>query len=386
MESLKPILLCVVLAGVGYGVYIALNHAPPPEPPLTSAPEWGKGPSVETGTPAGGSVDATKPASAKSGADSLPMRGASILEKVQQSNSGSASSSSPNSRASNSSVAAPSVSLPFGVGSSGLGAAGAQSSKNDSVAINRSTADAAAAPGTAGVAAPYVAAPPSANSVDAVARHEFASAMRSAQTLANDGKLVEALRELSRWYDHPAIAAEEQGPLLEMLSQLAGSVIYSQQHLLVPAYQVQPGDTLETVAMQYQVPWQLLAKINGIQNSRALTPGEKIKVLRGPFNAQLNCQQDCLALFVDGLYAGRFPIQGSRTLTKPDGSYPVAKFAADNPANSIRRPYISLGGDLYLFAPDAASPPTAGALGMGQRDMEDVFDMLSERSKVTIRR
>ena len=32
MESLKPILLLVVLAGVGYGVYVALNHAPAPEP------------------------------------------------------------------------------------------------------------------------------------------------------------------------------------------------------------------------------------------------------------------------------------------------------------------------------------------------------------------
>ncbi len=29
MESLKPLLLLVVLGGVGYGVYVALNQAPP---------------------------------------------------------------------------------------------------------------------------------------------------------------------------------------------------------------------------------------------------------------------------------------------------------------------------------------------------------------------
>jgi len=366
MESLKPILLCVVLAGVGYAVYIALNHAPPPEPALSNAPEWGK-PSVDMGTPS--SAKPAGPASA------LPTRNANAVEKGQQSGTSS--------RMSSSTVAgAPSVSLPFGIGSSSLAAP--QSAKQDSGSVNAQSMP---------TADPFSAAPMSFSSApsvpsnrDLITRHKFESAMRAAQTMASEGKLVEALRELSSWYDHPAVAPDEQGPLIDLLGQLAGSVIYSQQHLLIPGYTVQPGDTLETIALQYQVPWQLLAKINGIQNPRALAPGETLKVIRGPFNAQLNCQQNTLALFVDGLYAGRFPMQGGQTLTKPDGPYAVAKFAADNPVNSSRRPYISLGGDLYLFVPDNTTPPSTGSLGISQRDMEDVFDMLSERSRITIRR
>jgi LysM repeat protein len=331
MESLKPILLCVVLVGVGYGVYIALNHAPPPEPALSNAPEWGK-PSVEIGKPV-----TPKPVDGStSSAATIPQAGAAT---------GATQSASPS---------PPTVSLPFGIGSASLGAASQNTKGSDPLA-------------NPGLLQPNAAPAPQAGGVDPLTRHEFEAAMRSAQTMANEGKLVEALRELSRWYDHPAVAPEEQVALVDMLGQLAGSVIYSQQHLLIPAYQVQAGDTLETIAMQYQVPWQLLAKINGIQSPRALTPGEPLKVIRGPFNAQLNCQQDYLALFVDGLYA-------------------VAKFAADNPTNASRRPYISLGGDLYLFVPDNSTPPATGSLGISQRDMEDVFDMLSERSKVTIRR
>ena len=89
-------------------------------------------------------------------------------------------------------------------------------------------------------------------------------------------------------------------------------VIYSREHWLAPPYVVTPGDTLETVAQQYQVPWQLLAKINGIDKPNGVIPGEKLKVVRGPFQAQLNRQRDTITLFADGLYAGRFKVQGER--------------------------------------------------------------------------
>ena len=85
-------------------------------------------------------------------------------------------------------------------------------------------------------------------------------------------RLVEALSELSKWYDHPALSAGEQTQLVELLGQLAGTVIYSHDAWLGPPYVVQAGDTLESVGQQCQVPWQLLAKINGIENPRQLAP------------------------------------------------------------------------------------------------------------------
>ncbi len=144
------------------------------------------------------------------------------------------------------------------------------------------------------------------------------------------------------------------------------------------------GDSLESIAQQYQVPWQLLAKINGIQNSNGLMPGEKLKIVHGPFQALLNVQQGWLALFVDGLYAGRFRVQTIGPLVKPDGAYPVAKFSTEQAGAGSQAPYISLGGDLHLRVPDDALPPGVTAVRISRQDMSDVFDMLSERSQVTI--
>ncbi len=203
----------------------------------------------------------------------------------------------------------------------------------------------------------------------------------------NRGQLVEALRELSRWYDQAVVPPEDQPHLIDLLGQLAGTVIYSRDAWLAPPYEVRAGDTLETIAQQYQVPWQLLAKINGLQNVDSVMPGQKLKIIRGPFQAQLNVQQGWLALFVDGLYAGRYQVQVSGPLAKPDGDYPVVKFSPEQagvgPANA---PYISLGGDLHLRVPEDALPPGVNAVRISRQDMNDVFDMLTDRSQITIRR
>ena len=45
-------------------------------------------------------------------------------------------------------------------------------------------------------------------------------------------------------------------------------MIYSTEHQLEPARVVKPGETLDTIAKEYNVPSQLLAKINGIPADR----------------------------------------------------------------------------------------------------------------------
>jgi hypothetical protein len=217
-------------------------------------------------------------------------------------------------------------------------------------------------------------------------RHEFESSMRRAQSAIQRNQLVDALRDLSNWYDHPAVPTDRQRELDDLLSQLAGTVIYSREHWLVAAHVVRPGETLGTIAEQQQVPWQLLAKINGINDPNTLAPGEQLKIVNGPFHAQLNRDHNRLALFVDGLYAGRFDVQTAADVAQAEGTFPVTKFAADHPSNSLRQPYISLGGNLFLRLPDGGPAPQSGAMHIGQRDLNDVFDILSDRSQVTIRR
>ena len=51
--------------------------------------------------------------------------------------------------------------------------------------------------------------------------------------------------------------------------------------------------------MQYNVPVQLLQKINGIENPDVLLPGSELKVLRGPFEAEVDLQAQQLTVFLD---------------------------------------------------------------------------------------
>lgn len=350
MESLKSILLLVVLSGVGYGVYVALNHAPPPEPPTSLAPEWNPGGSDAKAPPAG--VPASNPwLAAPSGTGQmdtaprdpvLPARGDQMTSSGPRGTAGSPPS-----------VASPAQGIPSSAAPEQTASAGGQSTIDPQMQ----------------------------------ARFEYETSMRAAQTLASQGKLTEALRELSPWYGHAAVPPEEQTRLVDFLGQLAGTVIYSRKSFLAAPYTVLAGDSLESIAAQHQVPWQLLAKINGLDNPSNLMPGQQLKVVHGPFTAQLtqeNAGRAWLALFVDGLYAGRFQVQGQ--WNKPDGTYPVVKFPAGQPGGSpMTRPYISLGGDLHLCLPDDVHNPEQ-AVSISPQDMSDVFDILSERSQVTIRR
>ena len=80
MESLKPILLLIVLSGVGYGVYVALNHAPAPEP-TSGATTDGNPAANQSGSPStrDNHEDAPVPA-AKSGSSGAGLGMSGILK------------------------------------------------------------------------------------------------------------------------------------------------------------------------------------------------------------------------------------------------------------------------------------------------------------------
>ncbi len=231
----------------------------------------------------------------------------------------------------------------------------------------------------------------------------FAAALEQVRHELDAGRLSEAHYQLSRWYDDPNLTPPEQQHLTELLDQLAGTVIYSTQNLIEPACEVQPGETLERIAERYNVPWQLLAKINGIDDPNSLRPGERLKVVRGPFSAVVSLDKRTLTLMLNNAYAGRFPIGVGQDFPPPEGQYFVNEKLVDpiyygpgrtiergDPANPLGRRWLGLGGQIGIHGTN--DPRTIGQTGvpgsisLADRDVDDVFDILSEGSKVVIRR
>jgi lipoprotein-anchoring transpeptidase ErfK/SrfK len=184
---------------------------------------------------------------------------------------------------------------------------------------------------------------------------------------------------------------------------LAGVVVYSREHLLEPRHVVAQGETLQAIAEHYQVPPQLLAKINGISNPLYLPTGTQLKVVKGPFDAVVDKSRRQLTLFLDqGMYAGSFNVGFGRDLLLPNGRYTVraktenpvfqstdGMIAADDPANPLGERWIDLGNQQGIHGTNdplsLGRDDARGCIRMAPDEIADVYDILSVGSQVEIR-
>jgi len=220
----------------------------------------------------------------------------------------------------------------------------------------------------------------------------FATAWSDAHDKLSAGRYAEALTALSVWYDDPSLGLEESHRLEDLLGQLAGTVIYSQQDLLLPPHVVAPGETLPAIAAQLGVSWQLLAKINGVSDPMQLVPGEHLKLIGGPFDAVVSVARRRISLQVGGAYAGSFPVSvGREFLPRVGSALPVADVRRDPsaPAPAPAGPAILLADGLSIQAADDPAAITEdnapASLVVSVRDLTELLDILGPGSRVLIR-
>ena len=230
----------------------------------------------------------------------------------------------------------------------------------------------------------------------APAANAFATAWGDAHEKLTAGRYAEALAALSVWYDDPSLSLEESQRLEDLLGQLAGTVVYSRDHLLLPPHVVQANETLPAIAAPLGVSWQLLAKINGVPGPDQLIVGEHLKVIRGPFDAVVSVSRRRLSLQLGGNYAGSFQVVvGRQLLTRVGGSLGVVDVRRSDsiPVTPVGQPATRRGivlddGMLLEAADDPAmvadtAPPTS--LIVTNRDLDELLDMLGPGSRVLIR-
>ncbi len=229
----------------------------------------------------------------------------------------------------------------------------------------------------------------------------LANAIRTADRQYQSDQLLEALSTLSLFYNTPDLSSSDREALMGRLDPLAAAVIYSRRHLLEQPHRVAANETLMEIAARYQVPWQLLANINGIEDPVSVLPGTELKVVRGPFRAEIDLQKHELTLFLQDLYAGRFPIvtgstpapevgtytvqdkQTARTFYDQNGS-PVPPGDAANPYGTV---WIDLGKQLCIHgSPNRAQANNLGCISLSGADADDLYGILIAGSTVTIRR
>lgn len=416
METVKTAFVVLLLLAVLYGVYVVLNKpelTPPPDVAWDAENE--APPEVEFGmpnnfdgppsvSPGGGQPSDSQTVSDASSSFSMQGTPRSLVADAPDSSEPDTMQSLPDTRTD---LPPGLTRLPGGVETSDgsdaqLAAAEVVTNRSDTAAIVRDTVSVADA-GTAQSDSAYLKSAEASIADDAGIRsiRTFDNAWTSAVGQLEKGQYADALLTLSVFYNDSDLTGEERVRFIDLLDPLAGKVIYSADHILEPPYDVRPGDTLYSIADRYQVPVTLLQKINGITNPDSLEPGTQLKIIRGPFRAEVDLQKNELVLFLGKYYAGRFPVsigndpnpeptecqvrdkQPGREYFAPDRTR-IPPNAPDNPYGSW---WIDLGGDVCLHAsPD--SLPSHGGLGCISLDTahaEDLYSILSLGSKVVIR-
>jgi hypothetical protein len=431
VNTLKPLLIVAVLAGIGYGVYVRINNGSDAPPP--GAPEgWDAQPQVQLpgGTAPSGSAPWVASVAPANPSVAPPFGGQHNLPPgAGPSHAGEAPPYNPTPPVG---ALAPN-NPPPGAGNAPPYAPGGPNAPpfNDPRASVPPIPPEPAIPeptrgdeyrdlpprDSVGAAQPQGSAPAPAGGSGydtgaggplrapaGGAPSRFTAAMETVRRELEGGQMSSALRQLSNWYEDPQLSLPERQQLNQLLDQIAGTVIYSTQHLLESPYEVQQGERLEDIGQRYNVPWQLLAKINGVDDPQSLRSGERLKVMRGPFSAVISLEKRQLTLLLgDGSYAGRFAVGIGRENPPQEGVYAVSDkvvnpvyrgreqtIGAGDATNPLGDRWIGLGTNLGIHGtnrPDTIGrTDLPGSISLNPRDVEDVYDILSVGSKVTIRR
>jgi LysM repeat protein len=226
--------------------------------------------------------------------------------------------------------------------------------------------------------------------------------LHAADRLVGEGKYQAALALLTPHYFESALTAPDRAALVGWLDALAGKVIYSRDHLLAMPHQVRKGETLFDIARQYNVEYRLLQNINAeIREPDVLVAGTQLKVVPGPFRADVNLTTSEITLLVGDMYAGRFPFSLGDQPPAPGDHKVIDKksqqktyvgfdgrlIPANDPSNPYGEYWISLGGETCIHgSPVVPAPRPLGCISLSPQDAKDVYGILSIGSEVKIRR
>ncbi len=130
--------------------------------------------------------------------------------------------------------------------------------------------------------------------------------------------------------------------------------------------------------------------------------GTELKVINGPFRAEVAINKGELTLFLGELYAGRFacakgnepaPVPGVYSVVerRRDQSYvgPDAKLIrSDDPRNPYGGFWIHLGNGICIHGSSDDTNPTSqtvGCISLAPLDAKEVYSLLTQGSEVVLR-
>ena len=235
---------------------------------------------------------------------------------------------------------------------------------------------------------------------DLVIPAEIAQRLRTVDTALESDKVLDAHAILSAIY----WKEPELRPLIqERIDSTAATIFTSSERNFAKPHFVDYGETLESIAKQYEVPWQYLSRLNRVTPER-LQAGQQLKVVRGPFAAVVDLSDFCLTVHAHGWYVHRYQIGTGRDQRTPTGEFTIQNklenpvwydpdgnvVDADDPQNPLGEYWLGLGDHIGIHGtidPESIGQAASrGCIHLGDDDIAEVFALLSVGSTVMIRK
>lgn len=158
----------------------------------------------------------------------------------------------------------------------------------------------------------------------------------------------------------------ESAAIRDLLARIADVTLFSSRPVngdaLVEVYTVQSSDRLARVVKKYDVPYEIVLRINGIADAGRISVGQRLKIPRGPFHATITKSQYRLDLYLQDVFVRSYRVGLGRENGTPTGEWRVRDrianptyyppesatdrrvIAADDPSNPLGEYWIALEG------------------------------------------
>ena len=162
--------------------------------------------------------------------------------------------------------------------------------------------------------------------------------IKEATTLLGEspGKIIEARDKLNMALRMP-MSVEQRSFVKGQLSELADKWLINRtvypDDPLCETYRVKPGEILSVIGERYKVPFEIIMKVNNINDARSLQAGQNIKVINGPFHAKVYRSTFTMDVYLQNTFVRSFRVG----LGLPDKETPVGLWRVD-PKGKMEKP------------------------------------------------
>jgi len=186
---------------------------------------------------------------------------------------------------------------------------------------------------------------------------------------------------------------EQEKKIKETLVSLNEELIFSKKPSPDSVvYVVKKGDTLSKIGRVYDIPYELIKRINDLKGD-FIYPDQRLKVIKGPFDAVIELQKFRLTVYLKGNFVKEYPIGIGKAGISPIGKFkvknklpnpawtkPGEQMAADDPNNPLGERWIGVEGDYGIHGtiePDSIGQAASeGCIRMYEADVEEFYDLI----------